>query len=410
MFTKDLDVAAGAVRVLVADLDPDAIPLCEVLDAWKKFNAIERDAASAKTLLARRVEDGNTWRIAGYRSAAEQLAALAGSSVNTEKKTLETSKRVRKLPKTADAMRKGKLSPAKAASIAGAATVAPDAEDDLLDGAEKKPLAELREECLKAKAVNADDTYKRLRRDRFVRVYKDAEGAWNLFARGTVDDGARFMTVLEPLIDEQFKLARAEGREEPLEAYAFDALMQLAELAGGGASSGDRAAGETPKPKPTPVKHLALIRVDHEALVRGAIDGEEKCEIAGLGPIPVRIARELLGEAILKLVITKGVDVANVTHLGRSVTVAQQVALWWQSRECTREGCTRTERLENDHRKDWVQTHHTRLDEIDQLCDHDHDLKTHKRWSLVDGKGKRPMVPPDDPRHPKHRAPPPDDG
>ena len=31
------------------------------------------------------------------------------------------------------------------------------------------------------------------------------------------------------LIDEQFKLAKAEGREEPLEAYAFDALIELAD-------------------------------------------------------------------------------------------------------------------------------------------------------------------------------------
>src|SRR6478752_10858778 len=174
MFTKDLDAAAGAVRALVGDLDPDAIPLCEVLAAWKLFNAIERDAASAKTLLARRVADGNTWRTAGFRSAAEQLAALAGSSVTTEKKAIETSKRVKKLPKTAKAMRKGKLSPAKAEAIAGAATVAPEAEDKLLAGAEKKPLGELREACLKAKG-NADKAHARIHRDRCARVYKDAE-------------------------------------------------------------------------------------------------------------------------------------------------------------------------------------------------------------------------------------------
>src|SRR5471030_417062 len=114
MFTEELDAAASAVRGLVAEIDPDAIPLCEVLAAWKAFNAMERDAASAKTLLARRVEDGNTWRSAGFRSAAEQLAHVAGTSVNSEKKSIETSKKVKKLPKTAAAMRKGKLSPAKA--------------------------------------------------------------------------------------------------------------------------------------------------------------------------------------------------------------------------------------------------------------------------------------------------------
>ena len=52
-------------------------------------------------------------------------------------------------------------------------------------------------------------------------------------------------------------------------------------------------------------------------------------QIAGLGPIPVSTARELLGESILKLVITKGVDVVNVVHLGRAPTAAQRVALLW---------------------------------------------------------------------------------
>jgi hypothetical protein len=130
---------------------------------------------------------------------------------------------------------------------------------------------------------------------------------------------------------------------------------------------------------------------------------DERCEIAGLGPIPVEVARELLGDAILKLVITRGVDVANITHLGRSPTVAQQVALWWSARECQRDICTRAERLENDHRHEWHKCHETRLQNIDPLCGYDHWLKTTKGWALVEGTGKRAMVPPDDPRHPKNK-------
>ena len=83
--------------------------------------------------------------------------------------------------------------------------------------------------------------------------------------------------------------------------------------------------------------------------------------------------------------------------------MAQRVALWWRSTECTREGCTRTQRLENDHREGWAKTKRTRIDELDPLCEHDHDLKTYEGWLLVDGTGKRAMVPPDDPRHPKNR-------
>jgi hypothetical protein len=341
------------------------------------------------------------------------MAGESGTSVGETKRQLETSKRVRKLPNTASAMRKGALSPAKVEAIASAANVDPDAEDTLLDGAETKPLAELREDCLKAKGKDRDKAHARIHRDRYAREDIDAEGAWNIHARGTIEDGARFRAKWQPRIDAQFKLARSQDRHEPHDAYAFDALIELAEGFGiTGDHKPEDGDGEKPEPKTktarakrTPAKDLGLIRVDYETLVRGAVEGEETCEIAGLGPIPVRIARALLGDAILKLVITKGVDVINVTHLGRSVTIWQQVALWWQSHMCTRLGCTRTHRLENDHREDWAKTKHTRLDEIDRLCNHDHHLKTHCGWSLVKGKGRRAMVPPDDPRHPKYRPP-----
>ena len=77
----------------------------------------------------------------------------------------------------------------------------------------------------------------------------------------------------------------------------------------------------------------------------------------------------------------------------------------WQSPCCTAEGCTRT-RIEFDHREPWAKTKHTRVDELDALCTFHHDLKHRDGWSLVDGTGKRPMVPPDhsdQPDHPENR-------
>jgi hypothetical protein len=144
------------------------------------------------------------------------------------------------------------------------------------------------------------------------------------------------------------------------------------------------------------------LRVDVEALRRGGVTGDQVCEISGVGPVPVTVARELLGDAVLKLVITRGVDVCNVTHLGRGPTAAQRIALAWTSAGCTVEGCART-RVEYDHRLDWKDTRHTRLDELDPLCAYHHDLKTRLRWALISGHGKRPLVPPDDPRHPRHQ-------
>ena len=155
---------------------------------------------------------------------------MSGSSVSAARNMLETSKQLEALPATAEAMRAGKLSAAKAEAIASAATVAPEAEADLLAGADA-PVAVVREECLQAKAVDRDAAHARIRRERYAREFTDAEGAWNFVARGTPEDGARFRVAHDPIVDEMFKAARAEDREEPREAYAFDAFIELARRA-----------------------------------------------------------------------------------------------------------------------------------------------------------------------------------
>jgi len=146
---------------------------------------------------------------------------------------------------------------------------------------------------------------------------------------------------------------------------------------------------------------MGLIRVDLQALIAGQPGDGELCEIAGLGPVPVSAIRDLLGDSILKLVITNGVDVANITHLGRGPNAAQKIALLWTNHTCNVTGCNST-RLQADHRLDYQYTKHTRLDELDGYCKHHHDLKTYKGWALTIGTGKRPMVPPEDPEHPGH--------
>src|SRR5262249_39922295 len=138
-------------------------------------------------------------------------------------------------------------------------------------------------------------THRRIQENRFLRTWVDVEGAWNLQARGTVADGSRIMTVLDPLIDREFKAARTQRRREEREAYAFDALVKAVE----------QPASESKQPR---VRHLGLIRADLSALKRGHTEDGELCEITGIGSIPVTTARELLGDAILKLVVTKGTD------------------------------------------------------------------------------------------------------
>jgi hypothetical protein len=416
----------AAMRDLVGRLEPDLVPLPEAPAMWQAFDAVERLAASARTLLATRVDESGVWQRAGDRSAPEYLARKSGSSLGAARSSLETSKRVRNLPHTRSAMRRGELSRSQADEIAGAAAAKPDAERSLLSTAAGSSLSELRERCARTRAAadpNRDATDRRIHRERRLRRWTDAEGAWNLSARGTADAGSRLNAVLSPIIDELFNAARRGGRRESREAYAFDALVELARrhvgrpgdgavaLAGGAgpvlgtapdtsAVAGDqRPAERTGSPT-----HLALLRVDLEALVRGRVTGDELCEVAGVGPISIRTARDLLGDSIVKLVVTNGVDVANVTHLGRGPTVAQRIAMLWSSPGCEVHGCPSTIGIQADHRVPWADDQVTELANLDPLCGHHHRLKTHHGWALIAGVGKRPMVPPGDSRHPANQV------
>ena len=124
------------------------------------------------------------------------------------------------------------------------------------------------------------------------------------------------------------------------------------------AGAGEGTTGD----KARTLRNTMFIRVDFEALTRGTVDGDERCEIPGVGPVAVSAARDLRGESILKPVITRGVEVLNVTHLGRGPMEAQKVALLFRHPLCTVEGY-RT-RCEYDHTVDWQYTHHTRIDEL----------------------------------------------
>ena len=309
-----------------------------------------------------------------------------------------TSAKLTGLPVVEDALRAGRLSGSQAVAVTDAAAAAPTQQSRLVNDAQRSSLAELRQQCLRTKAAADQDreaTRARIHRERHVRVFTDAEGARNMHIRGPVDQVARIEARLQPFIDDEFAKARTEGRHEQREAYAFTAMVAMAEAAGG-----------DPHRKQPTLRNLMLLRVDLQALQRGVVDGDELCEIPGVGPIAVSAARDLLGESVLKLVITRGVDVVNVTHLGRGPTDAQKVALLFRQPLCTVEGCYRT-RCENDHRHDYAHTRHTRVDECDPLCKPHHDRKTHQGWALVDGTGKRAMVPPHDPRHPDHNKRPP---
>lgn len=137
------------------------------------------------------------------------------------------------------------------------------------------------------------------------------------------------------------------------------------------------------------------MRIDHTALVRGHAIAGETCEVAGLGPISVEAARELMADAFLAAVVTKGRDVVNVAHLGRSLSAHQRTAIEAMGLRCSNVACNHRVALQIDHRTSWAECPETKLDNQDPLCPACHRLKTHRGYKLDPGRGPRPFRPPD---------------
>jgi hypothetical protein len=147
-----------------------------------------------------------------------------------------------------------------------------------------------------------------------------------------------------------------------------------------------------------------IFRIDYDAYQRGHTQGDETCEQVGTGPVSVSVVREAARDAFIAAVVTQGVDIRSVTHLGRRPTALQATALQWRDPGCVVIGCNRTTRLETDHTVDWADTHVTQIDHLDRYCHHHHWLKTYQGWTLEPGTGKRHMHPPDNDNRPEDQV------
>ena len=376
-----------AMGAYAAGFDAELISVPDCERVVEEATALEHMAATVKALAAARLSDSEAWKGDGDRSPAHRLARQSGTTVKEAAQALETGKALGVLPATAAAARRGELSPAQAATIADASGFDPRAEAELLEAAGKLSLRELQEEAARKKAARDDLEARRekIHRSRHLRTYTDPEGAGHLHLRDNPEVLARLMGVIVPIRDRLAREAAAEGRVEPLEALAADALAEAVGSGGG---------------KDT---HKVLARIDLEALLRGYPTDGEVTEVVGYGPVAVSAIAEMLeAGGFLGLILTRGEQVLGVAHPRRRPSAYQQSALEWLFPTCAAEGCGAPVR-EWDHRLDWSATHLTLLDWLDGLCCFHHDKKTHEGWGLVEGTGKRPMVGPDDPRYPKNR-------
>jgi hypothetical protein len=143
---------------------------------------------------------------------------------------------------------------------------------------------------------------------------------------------------------------------------------------------------------------LVIVRIDHAALVRGFRRADECCEIDGIGPVPVATVRAMMTDAFLAAIVTDGVNIRSVVHLGRAVTAAQRTAMVARDRECVVPGCHVNYGLEIDHVEGWAPTRITTVDSLARICRHHHHQKTYEGWQLRGTPGQWQWIPPPDRR------------
>jgi hypothetical protein len=371
----------------------------------ERFAQAERAAASGVALFTPVVVGTGSYAKEGHASAQDWLGTLSGTSAGAAKGRLAAAERAATDPSLTDALHEGGLSAAQLSVVTNAASEAPESTGDLLEllgqGASHQELADAAAR-LKAAARSRETAHLRRARvhaTRHLRVHQvESGGVRGEFFCDEVQ-WARVAPCIEARAKELWKAAG--GGSEPLEAHRLDALIE--QLGGPGGPGGrrddPRGRRDDPQCSSKGARGQAIVVIDAAALRRGTTEGDELCEIEGIGPVSVEAATELLSEASLRYVIREGFDIKTVTTLTRDVAACIEAALIVRDRTCARPGCAKRLGLETDHRDvDFSDDGPTELDNLVRLCPQCHDLKTYGGWRLEGEPGAWKWIAP---AHPK---------
>ncbi|AKL73642.1 protein of unknown function DUF222/HNH endonuclease [Actinobacteria bacterium IMCC26256] len=335
-------------------------------------DGIRRCGDSLRTVAVGQVERTNGWKGEGARSISEWLATETDCAQYEAQSVVILANQLQHLPTTQAALLSGVLSNAQAVEVARGAIVAPNTESQLLNLAKHVTVRDLRDATARVIAGATDEAarHKQIHKTRFLKSWRDPDGAFIIKGRMTVANGAIVMAALKPLQDEIFNAARKSGNHERPEAYAADALLELC------------TAESAIAAKPARANAVMNIRIDMASLKRGHTENGEVCEIAGVGPIPVATATAHLGEAFLKLLVMDGTDIRTIAHMGRSIPAKLRTGLEERDRVCQVPTCDMNIGLEIDHIIPFAEGGATSFENLVRLCKRHHLQKTHDGYRL----------------------------
>jgi hypothetical protein len=372
------------------------------------LSQLQKAAASGIALFAPVVVETGSFAKAGHSSAPDWLGSVSGSSTGAAKGLLSAAGRAALSPELTEALHEGDLSSDQLKVITKTIGEDTGATGELLgligEGVSHKELTDTSEQMRSAARSRESERVRRERvhNSRYFRWHQDEDGGIRF--SGFCDEVS--WSHVEPVLEaETLRRWKAAGSGasggDSLEAHRLDAFIDL--MGSGPLSSpvpdaADADPSDAPeRPSRSSRPHTVVI-INAESLRRGTTQGDEVCEIAGIGTVSVAAATELIGEGGFQYLVKEGFDIKTMTKTNRQVDKCIETALLVRDRVCVRPGCGNRLGLERDHwRVDYGDRGPTELDNLCRLCPECHAMRTYGGWKLTGGPGHWGWVAPKNP-------------
>ena len=309
---------------------------------------------------------------------------------------------VNNLPHTCSALATGEISSAHATVIARetAAAIRDGAADSIIFEIEQRAIAyaefhtpgqlatHIRNTVAKFVPEEFEEATSRATALRRVSCYNDSDGMSTVVAILPAADAQVVMNSIEAYILRQEQRAHSQSISQSNISESLtaggEAKLTIDQKRADALSAicshflADISETVTPQRRPITVN----VTIDLPTLLGLA---ENPGQLAGYGPIPASVARELASDARWKRFITEP-QTGNLLDFGReSYEPPQHLKdfLIARDRTCRFPGCRRSALLSDlDHAESWESGGVTSADNIGALCRRHHRLKTHDGWKI----------------------------
>jgi Domain of unknown function (DUF222) len=387
------DLAASLEALQPAELT-DA-ELLETICRWERLAAwVASGQLAAVAELARRRradgENGHPGASSVSEFAVDELAAALRLSRPAAGARLVTAVDLaERLPDTAAALRSGELDVPKVRAIVDGTTalegqVAQAVEDRVLPDAPLQTLGQLRASVARAvlavDPAGAEERHERAAAGRRVIFTPLPDGMASLWALLPADGAARLRSAVETLARRPIQPDDIRG----MDARRADALVELAGSGSGasgpsGASGSSATSGAAAAAGNRPLVHVTV----PASTLLGLSD--EPGELAGHGPIPASMARQIAAEGTWRRILTDPssgavLDVGRTTY-NPPAGIADHVKI--RDGTCRFPGCRQpARRCDLDHVRPYP-AGPTSAANLIALCRHHHRLKHRGRWRVL---------------------------